>query len=74
MNLLEQCVCDLDLVALEISGELDRRVDNLVNTYLVGFGSQTGAMRKELEKAFVHKSPMTPIRDRIRARIMREDA
>jgi hypothetical protein len=53
---------------------LHRKVDALVDSYLVGFGTETVSKRWELAKAFHEKAAVTPASERIRYRIERNDA
>jgi hypothetical protein len=57
-------------------GVLSRKVDTLVDAYLVSFASsarQTTAMRKILADEFLSLAPFTELSYRIWRRIMRED-
>jgi hypothetical protein len=53
---------------------LHRKVDALVASYLVGFGTETASKRRELAKAFHEKATVTPASERIRYRIERNNA
>jgi hypothetical protein len=53
---------------------LHRKVDALVDSYLVGFGTEIALKRRELAKAFHEKAAVTPVSERIRYRIERDDA
>ena len=52
----------------------NRKVDALVDAYLVGFGTETASKREQLAKAFSVKAPATTASERIRDRIERGDA
>jgi hypothetical protein len=73
MDRFEQCV--RGLLALEPADERDLalRVDALIDPYLASFGAHAAPARRRLADAFLAKAPVSTARDRIRARIMRED-
>ena len=73
MDRFEQCVSGLLALAMTDERDLHLRVDALVDPYLASFGAQTAPARRRLVDAFLAKAPVTTARDRIRARIMRED-
>jgi hypothetical protein len=52
---------------------LKRKVDALVDSYLVRFGSDAASKRAELATAFSATAPATTISERIRALIERRD-
>ena len=52
---------------------LKRKVDALVDSYLVGFGGDAASKRAELATVFSATAPATTTSDRIRALIERRD-
>lgn len=74
METLDQCV--KGLMGLEESDAVDlaRKVDAIVDSYVVGFGRQTRSMREELANAFQTEAPPTELSARIWLRILRDES
>jgi hypothetical protein len=73
MMTLDKCVDFLADLARSGEAYSESRIDISVDTYLVGFGVETAARRKELGGAFSAKAPVSVLSERIRKRILRED-
>lgn len=73
MRMLEQCVDCLSEMSRSGEPYSERRVDVLVDAYLVGFGAETATKRRELARAFRDSTPVSALRERILDRIQRED-
>jgi hypothetical protein len=73
MEVLDQCVKGL-LALDETDGvDLARKVDAIVDSYVVGFGRQKRSLRDELANAFHTVAPPTDLSARIWIRILRDE-
>jgi len=70
---LDQCAGDLTDLSRSGSAYSESRIDALVDSYLVGFGTATPMMRKRLAEAFAKSAPVSELCERKRKRIERED-
>ena len=69
---LDQCVKELVLVSQSGEAYYEPRVDAVVDSYLVGFGSETSMRRDELARAFRDAASVSEVSDRVLKNILRQ--